>query len=42
MPVQNYYSRIINKHDTEQNWNETVNFVPEQGEIIIYDIDENY
>ena len=35
-------SRIQNKHDTEQNWNAVVNFIPKQGEIIIYDIDENY
>ena len=35
-------SRIQNKHDTEQNWNAAINFIPKQGEIIIYDIDENY
>lgn len=34
--------RIINTHDTEANWNNTVNFVPEAGEIIIYDIDSTY
>ena len=36
------YSRIINKHDIEINWNNSPNFIPSQGEIILYDIDENY
>lgn len=35
-------SRFINKHDTEANWLKAVNFIPQQGEIIIYDADENY
>ena len=35
-------ARIINKHDIETNWNNNSNFIPAQGEIIIYDIDENY
>ena len=35
-------SRIINKHDTEVNWDKAENFIPLLGEIIIYDIDENY
>ena len=34
--------RIINKHDLAENWNKAVNFIPKQGEIIIYDIDDNY
>lgn len=34
-------TRIVHKHDTELNWN-SVDFTPKQGEIIIYDIDENY
>ena len=42
MSIKDFYSRIINKHDTEQNWNEAIDFIPKQGEIIIYDIDENY
>lgn len=32
-------SRIIHKHDTEENWLKAVNFIPKQGELIIYDID---
>lgn len=35
-------SRIIHKHDIEANWSKTVNFIPQQGELIVYDIDENY
>lgn len=37
-----FYSRIINKHDTEANWNNNSSFVPAQGELIVYDIDNNY
>ena len=33
--------RLILKHDIESNWNRAESFVPKQGEIIIYDIDEN-
>ena len=32
-------SRIIHKHDTEENWLKAVNFIPKKGELIIYDID---
>lgn len=35
-------SRIILKHDSEENWNKAINFIPKQGEIIIYDKDDNY
>ena len=35
-------SRIIHKHDVEANWLKAINFIPQQGEIIIYDIDANY
>ena len=34
-------TRIIHKHDTEANWLKS-SFTPKQGEMIIYDIDENY
>ena len=37
-----FFSRIVHKHDTEANWNNTTNFIPLQGEIIIYDIDANH
>lgn len=35
-------SRIIHKHDIEANWNKAVNFIPDKGETIVYDIDDNY
>lgn len=30
-------TRIINKHDIESNWKKAENFIPKQGELIIYD-----
>ena len=39
---KNMNTRIQHKHDTEANWNKAVNFIPKIGEIIIYDIDDNY
>ena len=35
-------SRVVLKHDIETNWNRAETFVPKQGEIIIYDIDDNH
>ena len=35
-------TRIIHTHDTEENWNNLTSFIPLQGELIIYDIDENH
>ena len=34
-------TRIVQKHDLESNWNSS-DFIPKQGELIIYDADENY
>jgi hypothetical protein len=34
--------RLVQKHDVQAHWELAINFVPKQGEIIIYDIDENY
>lgn len=34
--------RIVHKHDTEENWLKATNFIPKQGELIIYDVDNNY
>ena len=42
MSEKNLSSRIINKHDTEVNWNKATNFIPKAGEIIVYDRDETY
>lgn len=35
-------TRIIHKHDTEQHWNLAENFIPKQGELIVYDIDDTH
>ena len=35
-------TRIVHKHDIEANWLKAVNFVPKQGELVVYDIDDNY
>jgi len=32
-------SRSIQKHDIEANWIKATNFIPKQGEIIVYDIE---
>lgn len=34
--------RLVCKHDTEANWIRAINFKPEKGELIIYDIDDNH
>ena len=35
-------SRIQHKHDIEANLLKATTFIPKQGELIIYDIDDNY
>jgi hypothetical protein len=47
--VKEIASRLILKHDTEENWNKAgaeakgdKAFIPKQGEIIIYDRDNAY
>ena len=35
--IREILTRICNKHDLEANWQATTNFVPLQGELIIYD-----
>ena len=42
MAEKNIKSRIVHKHDLESNWLLATNFTPKQGELIVYDIDENY
>ena len=42
MASKSYNTRIINKHDVAANWELAVNFIPKQGEIIVYDIDETH
>ena len=34
--------RLVQKHDIEAHWLLATNFTPKQGEIIVYDVDENY
>jgi hypothetical protein len=34
--------RVMQKHDTEENWNKATDFVPKAGEIIIYDADTTH
>jgi hypothetical protein len=36
------YTRTQQKHDIEANWLKAENFIPLDGEIIVYDADENY
>ena len=42
--AENYVDvRHIQKHETEANWLALApNFIPKRGEIIVYDVDENY
>lgn len=42
MAEKNINARIIQKHDTEANWNAATNFIPKQGEIIVYEVDANH
>lgn len=35
-------ARISNLHKTESEWKKLSSFVPEAGELIIYDSDENF
>jgi hypothetical protein len=35
-------TRIVQKHDTQERWEQALNFIPKAGEIIVYDIDDNY
>jgi hypothetical protein len=34
--ITKFNSRVIMKHDTEAAWNAAINFIPLEGEIIIY------
>ena len=42
MSIKTINSRVVSKHDIENNWKKAVNFIPLKGEIIIYDADEEY
>ena len=32
-----YNTRITQKHDTKENWDKVEDFIPLEGEIIVYD-----
>lgn len=40
--VKEIFTRIIHKHDSAENWQKTPDFIPLQGELIIYDRDDNH
>lgn len=42
MAEKNIKTRIIHKHDVDANWLLATNFTPKQGEIIVYDVDDNH
>lgn len=42
MAEKNFNTRIVHKHDIEANWQLAINFTPKQGELIVYDPDENF
>lgn len=42
MEEKKYYGRIVHKHDVENNWKKAINFIPKEGELIVYDRDANY
>lgn len=42
MAEKQFNGRIIQKHDSEANWEKATNFIPKTGEIIIYDTDETH
>lgn len=39
--IKEIASRIYLKHDVEKNWNKATTFIPQKGEIIVYDRDDN-
>ena len=34
--------RLINKHDTAAKWADNTTFIPLKGEVIVYDVDDDY
>ena len=39
---KNISSRIIHKHDTEENWLKAVNFIPKKGELIMFEKEKEH
>lgn len=42
MADKEFNVRVRSKHDTQANWELAPDFVPLEGEIIVYDVDDNY
>lgn len=42
MSEKTFMTRIMHKHDIEANWLVATNFVPFEGELIVYDPDNTY
>lgn len=42
MAQKTIQTRVRMKNDTEQNWSKAINFIPLDGEIIVYDTDSNH
>ena len=42
MNEKNFKGRIVHKHGSETAWKLATNFIPLQGEIVVYDRDANY
>lgn len=40
--TKEFYTRIMQKHDTEANWALKTDFIPYKGEIIVYDKDSTH
>lgn len=40
--AKHFKTRVQNKHATEAQWHEAINFIPLAGELIIYDIDDTH
>lgn len=41
MSEKMFNTRIQHKHDIEANWKKATGFIPKEGELVIYDADEN-
>lgn len=35
-------TRVINKHETQEDWEKAINFIPLLAEIIVYDTDSTH
>ena len=42
MSLNTFYTRIMQKRDSEAKWNDCSDFIPLNGEIIVYNADANY